>query len=249
VDEVPGVYRPGQVVHGTFNPAVPLDFSDIVKLSNSMADRFGDGAGQPIVHDLTALPAIVVNPDRRHALKGGGVNERVWSPQEKSIQELKIDPAEWGRGQNLVDYQFLRDLQERVVRPLDLGLPVGTDPALWDWEASGHAGLPGAEPGNPAPPATSPPSPPVVAPPVHQPAGPGLRQLSPAGQRADELRSLVRQIEFGDTLEPLNLVDTGLGWAVLKPFAVEVLRFWRELRNAVRRLAGMEPREIPAEDR
>lgn len=102
-------------------------------------------------------------------------------------------------------------------------------------------------------PAAPPVDPPVVVPPKPPVVPPGqsggLYPLSPASQRAEELRAMASKSAFwltptAATEKWLGVVTGGVAWPLAKPFAVEALRFYRRLRAKLG-----DSREIPAEDR
>lgn len=86
-------------------------------------------------------------------------------------------------------------------------------------------------PKRPAPPVTPPATPPVQ-PPVQPPAA---IALSPAEQRAEELRAMVRNLLDGGSdpvkIYPLVWALTDQRWPLTKPFFVEALKFYRLLRR------------------
>lgn len=100
-------------------------------------------------------------------------------------------------------------------------------------------------------PPVQPPPPPLVNPPAPPPVGtPKLSPLSPASVRAEELKAVLatrdENLSYGVFFDRLMPSNRGLtaGWSLLKPFAVEALRFYRLARK---RLG--DTREIPQEDR
>lgn len=100
----------------------------------------------------------------------------------------------------------------------------------------------------PAPPVL-PPSPPVAPPSQPSAGGTGLRPLSPASVRVEELRSMATAFPALGT-GPLFVavatalsVGTGGLWPSARPFAIEALRFYRLARK---RLGDV--RDVPAED-
>lgn len=97
-----------------------------------------------------------------------------------------------------------------------------------------------------------PPPPPPVNPPT--PAPVTTSKLSPANQRAEEFRSLVRDgaafwLTPTAASEKWLRVIGDVAWPFAKVLVVEAIRFYREIRNAVRSKAGFPLREIPQEDR
>jgi hypothetical protein len=103
-----------------------------------------------------------------------------------------------------------------------------------------------------SPPGTNPvpdPKPGPVVPPVVPPSPPvGLRPLSPAAVRVEELRQMATalwmKLPEGSLKLYTPLIDAWT-WDLFKPFAVEALRTYR----AWRRSLGVDTRPIPPEDR